>query len=107
MKKGFMRLHRPDPEEEKAIRRGIERDADTRELSEEDFANMQPASEVMPDLVAAHEAGTRMKRKKQTVVVQLDEEVVAFFRASSSPKANWKKRIDEVLRAYVRARTHS
>ena len=44
--------------EDAAIQAGIDQDADTRELTDVDFASMRPAHEVHPELVA-----TKMRNK--------------------------------------------
>lgn len=47
----------PVPEEEEEIRRGIALAPDNPELTDEDFARMRPAVEVVPEIVKAYREG--------------------------------------------------
>jgi uncharacterized protein (DUF4415 family) len=93
-------LRRNTPEEEAAIQKGIESDPDTWELTEEDWAQMRPAREVHPELVADY-LRTRGKQKAPTKVLvslRLERDVVDRLRASGP---GWQSRANDMLRKAV------
>ena len=99
----------PTPEEEEAIYRGIALDPDAYEATEEDFARMQPAIEVVPHIVKAYREGkltlpsrTRKERPKTRVTIRLDSDVVARLRADGP---GWQTRANAALREAVLGRT--
>lgn len=82
-------------------------EAEDRPLSKEMLEKMRPASEVVPEIVAAHARGElvstpprrfRGPQKKPTKVqttIRLDADVVAHFKAGGR---GWQSRINTVLR---------
>ena len=92
------KIRLPTPEEEAAIQRGIAADPDNPELTEEDFARMRPAREVVPEIVAEYERRTRGPQKaprKVPVTVRLDHDLVEKLRASGP---GWQSRMNGLLR---------
>jgi uncharacterized protein (DUF4415 family) len=93
-------LRRPTDEEEARIQRGIALDPDNPELTDADWAQMRPASEVHPDIVAEY-LRTRGKQKRPTKVLvslRLEREVVDRLRASGR---GWQSRANDMLRKAV------
>jgi uncharacterized protein (DUF4415 family) len=76
-------------------------DGEVRELTAADFAAMRPASEVVPEVVAAYQRSRGRPSKENTKVsttIRLDPEVLAYFRGTGQ---GWQTRINEALQAYV------
>ena len=94
------RFERNTPEEEAAIRRGIEADPDTWEVSEADWARARPAIEVVPEIVEAwrRSRGKQKKPTKVLVSLRLEQEVVDRLRASGP---GWQSRANDMLRKAV------
>jgi uncharacterized protein (DUF4415 family) len=86
------KLVKPTACEERAVRAGIARDADTYELSRAEFRELKPVRRGRPKS-AAH---------KLPVTVRLDPQVVEYFRASGR---GWQTRVNEALADYVSRRT--
>ena len=87
--------------EEVAINVGIARDPDTWELTDEDFARMRPALEVVPDLV---EQSLRRRCKenpsaREYVTVPIDNDLLIHFLDKAGP--DWHKRLNDTLRKAV------
>jgi uncharacterized protein (DUF4415 family) len=97
----------PTEKEEAEINAGIAGDPDARELSDEEFAQMRPASEVVPEIVKAHRAGrlkVRGPQKKPTkvpVYIRLSRDVVEYFKAQGR---GWQTRLDDALKEYIASR---
>ncbi len=79
---------KPTAAEDRAIKAGVRRDPDTRELSAEDFAQMRPFRRGRP-ASAVH---------KVPVTVRLDPGVVEFFREGGP---GWQTRMNDALSKYV------
>jgi len=88
----------PTEEEEAAIQRGIAADPENPEWTDEDFARMRAAREVVPEMVAEHRRRTRGPQKaprKVPVTVRLDHDLVEKLRASGP---GWQSRMNGLLR---------
>ncbi|SRR5258707_4483908 len=100
-RKALRQLAEMTDEEDAEIRRGIARDPDAMEITDEMWARMRPASEVHPDIVADWRR-TRGKQKapvKKLVSIRLDDDVIAHFREGGD---GWQTRINETLRKAAR-----
>jgi uncharacterized protein (DUF4415 family) len=94
------RLKRNTAEEEAAIKKGIDADPDTWELTDEDWAHMRPVREVHPEIVDEYQRA-RGKQKRPTKVLvslRLEREVVERLRASGP---GWQSRANDMLRKAV------
>lgn len=86
--------------EETAIQAGIAADPDARELTEDDFASVRPASEVLPHIVENWRKGRGRQSAptKEQITIRLDADLTAHFR-SGGP--GWQTRIKNTLREAV------
>ena len=68
--------------------------------TKEDFARARPATEVIPDVVAAYRRGRGPQKRptKKLVSLRLDREVLEHFRARGP---GWQVRINSTLRKAV------
>jgi uncharacterized protein (DUF4415 family) len=94
--KNGRRYRVPTPEETKRIRKGIENDPDTAELTDEQLAQLRPLAELQRRPGRPKAAAT-----KERVTIRLSPEVTAYFRAAGK---GWQTRLDDALREYVDAR---
>jgi uncharacterized protein (DUF4415 family) len=76
------------------------RDLVNPEWTKEDFARAQPASEVVPEIVAAYRRvrGPQKRPTKRLVSLRLDPDVIEHFRARGP---GWQARINTTLRKAV------
>jgi len=90
--------------EERRINAAAANDPDNPPLSDAELAAMRPASEALPQVVAAfrRRRGPGRKPRKQQITLRLDPDIIAFFRSTGR---GWQTRINEVLRAHVRRHT--
>ena len=75
---------------------------DIPELTEEDFARMRPASEVVPEIVEAYRRSRGRPPKEVTKVamtVRFDADIVEAFRAKGR---GWQTRMNDALRTWLR-----
>jgi uncharacterized protein (DUF4415 family) len=88
-------------EEDAEIRAGIALDPDACEITDEMWARMRPASEVVPEIVEAYRRsrGRQKAPTKQLISLRLDRDVIAHFRARGP---GWQRRINEALRKAAR-----
>ena len=90
--------------EELQIAAGIAADPDAREITDEEFAELRPASEVVPHIVEAYRRGRGQQKAptKVQLTVRLDPDVVEHFRSTGS---GWQTRINKVLADHVAGRS--
>ncbi|MCG1018568.1 MULTISPECIES: BrnA antitoxin family protein [Burkholderiaceae] len=94
----------PTPEEDAAINTGIAADPETREWTDEDFAQAKPASEVLPSkvyaaLVAKRPRGRpKAEETKVFTAIRLDADLVEAFKATGK---GWQTRVNAALRQYL------
>ena len=79
-------------------------DGDVRELTADDFAQFQPAQDVIPGITEGMKRlrGQRGKQKEPTKIqktLRLSPEVVAYFQSQGK---GWQSNLDKVLKDYVR-----
>lgn len=92
--KSGRKVHLPSAAEDRRIKAGIVADPDTHELTDEEFAQMVPFSEMM------RRRGRPVSAvRKVAINVRLDPEVVGFFRGLGR---GWQTRLNAALRDFVR-----
>ena len=86
--------------EEAAIAAGIAADPDARELTDDDFARMRPAAEVVPTIMEAYRRarGRQKATVKEQITIRLDADVVAHFRNEGR---GWQTKLNAALRRAV------
>jgi uncharacterized protein (DUF4415 family) len=72
-------------------------DNENPEWTKEDFARARPASEVVPEIVAAYRRfrGKQRRPTKKLISLRLDPDVIEHFRARGP---RWQARINATLR---------
>ena len=107
MKNTDVRPIYPTEEEDAEIIAAAEADPDTWILSDEELAQMRPAAEVDPSLVAAYNNGTlristetlaNMRGPKEEVTLSLDKGLLKYFTQSGD---GWEQRLNDTLRGVV------
>lgn len=74
-------------------------DKDNPEWTSDTFKRAKPASEVLPNIVAAHSRGRpKADNPKVSTTIRLSPDVIEYFRHGGK---GWQSRIDEVLKEYV------
>jgi uncharacterized protein (DUF4415 family) len=75
--------------------------ADIPEITAKQFAEMRPASEVVPDIVARYRRRLRGKQKapaKVLISLRVGRDVLDHFRASGK---GWQTRMESALREHI------
>jgi uncharacterized protein (DUF4415 family) len=88
------------PRHKKAKKVNSTADNENPEWSKEDFARARPASEVVPEVVAAYRRGRGPQKRptKKLISLRLDRDIVDHFRARGP---GWQVRINSTLRKAV------
>lgn len=74
-------------------------DTDNPEWTVDTFKRAKPASEVLPNIVAAYRRGRpKADNPKVSTTIRLSPDVIEYFRHSGK---GWQSRIDDVLKEYV------
>ncbi len=76
----------PTDQENAVIRKGIDNDPDTYELSNDEFKKLKPVGRPTADVT------------KDKITIRLSREVTEYFRATGK---GWQTRMDEALKEYV------
>lgn len=87
--------------EEVAINVGIARDPDAPEITEEQFAQMRPALEVVPDLVekSLRKRCQEQPERRDYVTIPIDNDLLRHFLDAAGP--GWHQRLNDTLRQAV------
>jgi len=90
----------PTDEEDASITRGISNDPDNPELSDADFARMQPATRANPALVDSYRRmrGPQKAPTKLPVSIRFDRDVIDRLKADGP---GWQARANALLRKAV------
>jgi uncharacterized protein (DUF4415 family) len=81
-------------------------DSENPELTNDDFAKMRPASEVLPEIFSAEivkellipRGRPRLEKTKEHINIRLSPDVLEHFKSAGS---GWQSRIDAALRQYI------
>jgi len=81
-------------------------DPDNPPLTDEELADMRPASEVLPELVRAFkrsqgERGPQKEPIKERITIRLDADIVEYFRGTG---AGWQTRLNDALKEQIKKR---
>ncbi len=84
---------------------------DVPEFTNEELTRMRPASEVLPEVVAAYKTGTLKRRRgergpqkaptKCLLSIRFSRDVIEYFRATGP---GWQTRMDEALKEWIKSR---
>ncbi|WP_349934799.1 BrnA antitoxin family protein [Acetobacter sp. A11-2] len=89
----------PTDEEDALINRGISLDADSPELTAEDFFNAKPASVAVPELAAQRRVrGPQKAPTKRLVSIRLDPDLIDRLKQDGP---GWQRRVNDMLRQAV------
>lgn len=96
----------PTDEEDAAISAAISTDPDSPELTDANFANARPASEVLANYLGATETEALLRRRgrplkadrKVDIKLRIDPDVVEALRSGGK---GWQTRANEILRKGV------
>lgn len=95
----FPRRIRPlSDAEDRKIRRAIEQDPDTEEITPEMMARAKPFAEALPELaesIKRSRGRPRVQNPKQAISLRLDPEVIEKFKATGK---GWQARINKALK---------
>lgn len=99
----------PDDVEDARINAGITADPDAFELTDQDFAKMRPASEVLHELLPKKAANDMLKPKKTgrplgsgkktSATMRLDNDILAAFKGTGR---GWQTKINNALRDWLK-----
>ena len=100
-RKALRQLATMTDEEDAEIRAGALSDPDNPPLTDDMWARMRPATEVVPEIVEAYRRrrGPQKTPIKQLISLRLDRDVIAHFRARGP---GWQRRINAALRKAAR-----
>ena len=103
------KIKRPGTAEDAFINAGIAADPDAFALTDEDFARMRPASEVLYELLPKEAADALLKPKKtgrplgsgtkRSTTVRFDTDVLDAFKATGR---GWQTRMNNALRDWLK-----
>ncbi len=73
---------------------------DSPELTDDDFARMRPAEEVVPEVVKAHRRtrGPQKASKKVSTTIRLDADILEHFKSRGR---GWQTHINDELRKII------
>jgi uncharacterized protein (DUF4415 family) len=103
-------IKRPSNAEDALINAGIAADPDTFELTDEDFAKMRPAKEVLYELLPKETADAMLQQPKKpgrpkgsgtkkSITVRLDTDVLATFKKTGK---GWQTRMNDALKDWLK-----
>jgi uncharacterized protein (DUF4415 family) len=102
-RKALRQLETMTDEEDAEITAAALRDPDNPPLTEEMWARMRPATEVMPEFIANWRKwrGQQKAPVKKLVSLRIDPDIIDHFRAGGP---GWQRRINDTLRKATKLR---